>query len=476
MPASGAPQNFNLGVSQTRPSYFGPYGNGIGIVPRRGWDAGTAAFLSYAEQSPIAALTLWSSTLPHRLLAVLADIHPMISQVRSNNLRLAFSPGDTRIVAVSLAGKDGETIDGPGTAALDALWASLPPETGGLLGLQAALGDMALTCGLCTVEAVPGLRGQGLADIATFDPLTVRFIDDAAGRHLQQNQGGQWKGLDPARCFAKGVDSSRDNPYGRPLFGAALGEALNDIAIQQNLREVLRAAAWPRLSVGFPFEEMIAFAAANPALTTGAGPGGRDLTAVEFAQEQFSAFQAKIATLKADDVLIYPKNGMVDALSVGAGLSGLEGILDRQRHRLVMALDELPGMVGITDGGTQSYTSVQWGIRAKKLEWLRGFVNGLLVSVASLHLKLLGSTAVARAETKPIKTSDALAVAQARSFEIANEKQLVVMGLQSQDDAAHHLTGSEAAVPLTREEIAAVPVPVAPAAPAGSGKADNQPT
>jgi hypothetical protein len=222
-----------LGVRVTRPDYYGPHksAGGLGVVPRRGWDEYTAGWIQGAASSPVYGVRTWAETAPLTLLAVLADIHALAGMAWSNDSTLAFAPTDTRLVAVANAAD--KEIDEDGTAALASLFDSLPPEVGGLVGLQRTLGKMASVAGLACVEAVPGGIGVGLTDIATFSPLSVRFRDDEQGRrHLEQKQNGGaanrdsngWKELDPLTCFAVPFDGSRDNPYGRPRYAPFLSE------------------------------------------------------------------------------------------------------------------------------------------------------------------------------------------------------------------------------------------------------------
>src|SRR5262245_12728374 len=86
---------------KTRPWYFDPYAqSGFGYVPRRGLDDISRRFLSgeYGWDSEL--LQQFSSTYPLRLLALIAEVHPLVTMARSNNHAFGFAPGDTRIVAL----------------------------------------------------------------------------------------------------------------------------------------------------------------------------------------------------------------------------------------------------------------------------------------------------------------------------------------------------------------------------------------
>ncbi len=85
---------------------------------------------------------------------------------------------------------------------------------------------------------------------------------------------------------------------------------------------------------------------------------------------------------------------------------------------------------------------MEWGAQVDKLLAFRGVVNGLLVESANLHLRLMGLDMVARADTEPLRSMDALKDAQARKQDIENELALVDRGMRSPEDASMTLTGT----------------------------------
>jgi hypothetical protein len=284
----------------------------------------------------------------------------------------------------------------------------------------------------------------GLQDLVTFDPTTVRFRDDGLGnRYVEQKQPTGWRTLNKENCLAIGFDASRDNPYGRPVFAAALSEGMVDMAVHQSMTDVLQAVAWPRLSVGFPFAEAAEFAIAHPEVCVGQKDDGSDLTPAEYAMAEMRRLSTLVQNMKADDVFMYPKDGMVSVLNGANGMSSLDPILQQKRMRMCQALDTLPNLLGVTDGGTQGYSSVQWGVQAKKIESFRKFVNHLLCKAFNLHLRLRGINATVRAEAEPIRATDAYTDQQARQLQIANTQALVDAGYIDRNTASFTLTGSE---------------------------------
>lgn len=430
-------------------------------MPRVGWDVDTQRYMAgLAAGNAASMLAGWAQTAPLRLLEVLVDSNPLAQMALSNDVSFAFAPGSTRYVAVASAAD--KEVSEEGTAALDYLWSLLDPiipsylseglaktgdgEAGGMIALQWTIARWYSVAGLNCIEAIPGGRGRGLIDVLDFSPFSVRFKDTEEGaRVLEQRQAGTtggWEALPPETCFPSAWFGRRDNPYGKPRYAAALNELLADAAEQGKLSAVLDAVAWPHLKVSFDANGTIKFAKENEDVLAGQADDGADLTPLAYALSTFSAFVEKMQAMKADDVLYMLAGSDADIIRGGDGLPALDGTFERRRLRICQSLDQLPNLMGITDGGTQAYSSVQWKAYATKLEALRAFVNAVMVWIANLHLRLLGMPLVARAEVEPIQTSDKMVDASARKVEIENEERLIRMGFRSPADACQSLTGS----------------------------------
>lgn len=432
---------------QTGPSYFDGYSaNNLGVVARRGWDGRTTAYLEDVRVSGVEGLRQWCQEAPLRLLEVLVDLHPMGQMADSNDKTLAFAPGSTRIVAL----KDYQT--GRGTPDDDAtrLIADMLDASGGITHLQHVMAAQVNIFGLAAIEVVIDRERGSLTTphIVDIDPLSLRYRDTERGRVLEQRNHKArdgWQTLDTATIYHRAWMSDRKNPYGKPRYGAFLSEGLADIAEQRNLKDWLHAAAWPRLAFSFPFEEMAQYAEDHPEVLIGMGPevdGVRgDLTASDWALGQMQAFAQKMATMKADDIILSPAGSDSKVLSAGS-VTGLADVLEIRRLRVIQSLDQLPTLMGVTDGGTQAYALANWGTQSKKLATLRTIPNEGLVFAANLFLRLLGIDMIARADTEPIHSIDPLGDARARQQDIANELLLMDRGLQSPEEVALTLTGT----------------------------------
>lgn len=449
---------------------YNVYASYLGIVPRRGWDDQTRLWFAQVQQSGTSALHRWAESVPLRLLQVLTELHPMASMATGNNTALGFSPDDIRIVAEVPSG--GGNLHKKGQVALEELWGRLPAHFGGMIGLGRALMRQSLWSGMHCAESV--LSDQplgGVATVETFDPLSVRWRDTPDhGRILEQEQvmaslsqilpgavyvgdlsQDGWRELPQETCFVSPFDGDTDNPYGTPVYSAFLAEGLADIRDWKNIGDVMHAIVYPRLFFAFPFEQIVQFAKdskdTDGDVLTGAGPDGGDLTATEYAFSVQEMFKQDIQGLSADSQLFGLKGGEVKPITLADGMRGLQVPLEMRRLRLAMSLQHPATMLGITQGGTQAYSGVEWKAYAKKLESIRGHVVEALVKIANLHLRYSGINAIAKAEVAKIQTSDKKADEEARGLAIGNERSLILMGFSTGDDASMALTGSKIADP-----------------------------
>ena len=467
--ASGNPRAMGEETRQTEPAHYLPNAaGGLSFIPRRGVELG--GYLSTRD-----GLKRWAQDTPLRLLALLPDIHPAVGQALWNALRLICKPGDVEIVAVKPLSKAGgaDERDDDGTAAIKALFESQPPEIGGQDGLITTLTIGAMLTGLPFLEAVPGPSGTGVRRLYPVDSLTLRFNregddDEVVAYQLQRfpRSGGKTGGyvaLDAARMFWRPMDNFPDDPYGRAPFAAALGEVLRDLALMQDLTDAIHNAAWPRLAVPFNFKEMFEvaqlFGVTDP------------IEAREWVSQQFQETVAEFNKLNPADNLHYDASGKVLTIEGGKGLTSLEPILVYLRQRIMQALKTLPTLMGINDGATQTYTSVEFAVYAAGLESIRALVVDILVKAATLHLRLLGLPLIAKAVYEKIRTTDAQIEANTEATRIRNAITKRDQGWITQDQASQEITGSDAVA-----EAPAIAAPTAPGTAPANEPASPDPT
>ncbi|MBB6053264.1 hypothetical protein [Armatimonas rosea] len=467
----------------SRPGYFNGYASYLGIVPRRGWDEQTQHWIGQSSGMPLRSVEQWAQSAPLVLLRLLAYLHPLASQAVGNNLDLAFAPEDVSIVAVELVtrsdGTTTEKVSSEGTAVLTALWDKLAPELGKERGLMRSCGLRLMDCGLAMLEGVPDENPRnGLKDIYTIDPLTIRFRDTDEGRLIEQTQFGYGipSQLPRERIAYAALDGDSDNPYGEPLFKAFLAEALADVREQKNLGDLMHSVVWPRLFFSFPFEQVVEYARTTPEVLVGAGGLGADgnaidLSPTQYAFTQMELFKKSIQALAADDQLFGIKGGDAKTLTLAEGLAALDPIFQRRALRIASSLRHPATLLNIQMGGTQGLGDTNWRVYATQLRSLRASGAAPVLQIANLHLRLMGLNLVARLKAEPIRTTEKLTDAQADQTSIANAITKRDQGWITQEEASIEVTGS-GPVGDAPAPIASVAIPPSNS----SSPSNNQPT
>lgn len=420
---------------------------GLGYIARRGIDAGTSlALLTLDGVSRMATMQ------PLTMLSLLPDIVPEVGLAAWNGLRLGCGPEVVRLKAMTVQdGGKGEE-DPAGTAAIDALFASLPDEVGDFPSALARNFLMTMFSGMAAVEAVPGPSGTGLKELWPVNSLTLRFKrEDDGSLGLYQRQtadpnglasyaagmGGVYTPMPMDRFFWASLDGFPDDPYGRAPFAPAINEVLICLAYIRDLTLAVHRIGAPRWDVGFDFEMWATLARDVIGLTD---PAEID----EWVQAKFAESVQFFNDLKADDAFFHDLKTTVNAVGAGDGWPDVTGIWELLRLRLVQALKQMPTLMGVHVGSTETYSGVEWQIYAKGLEAIVAKAAWPLVKAAQLHLQLLGMPLRVEAEFSPIRANQRMSDAQAEQLEIANAARKRDEGWTTQDEAAMAITGTAA--------------------------------
>lgn len=448
----------------TRPTYWSGnlHQTGPSVVPRRGWDELSQRIMDAAADTNIDALKRYYREWPLRLLKIECVKNAYAANAHDNNAALMFSPGDVELEVISTYhdsdGKIVEEVIDDETLLMRAWWKR---QAQGLPSFARAMLMQIEYSGMGVVECVPSVGLNGVETLYTVDPLTIIFKENQGKRDMYQRVGGKDETVtssryvvtsdgtndilcDPETVFNVALDSDSDNPYGIPLFSAALPELIRDDIAQQNVSDVMMGMAWPHTKWGFPFEEIYRWAEERPEILTGQREGGGNLTPYEFADREFQNFCDRLKTLRADDPVVGPKGLEGDVLDSGAGIAAIESLLKFQRMRLITGLRQLPNLHGVTDGGTQAYAGEQTRIFSKKLESVRALIFSLVQRVSDLHLRLQGKNYTVRVASQAIMPSDKLKEAQARALEVKTDHDMVLFGWLDNDEASIRHTGSPA--------------------------------
>jgi hypothetical protein len=438
---------------------------GLGYIARRGVDFGTSVGVQTLEG--VARLAVQQ---PLELLSLLPDLVPEVGLALWNGTFLGCGPESLRIKAVTKKPEGGSEEAPDGTAAIKDLWEKQPAEVGGLIDALGQNYQMLLFSGLCAAEAVPGARNTGLSGVFPVNTLTLRFKrEDDGSLALYQRQtanpnglglysagfGGLFEPMPMNRFFYSRLPALPDEPYGRAPFGAALTIVLETLAFWRDVMLAFHRIGTPKWDVSFDFEMW--------------GKIARDVVGLTDPYEINNYIQSKYQAainffngLSSDDVFFHGLNDKVNAVGSGDSWPDLGEIWSMLRLRLVQALKQLPSLMGIAEGSSETWSKLEFEIYASSLRTLVSKAAGPLVQASQLHLQLLGMPYTAEPEFKELRSITRMIDAQALQIEIANQIAMVAQNWQLNSTAAMEITGS---APPTPEEIASDTPPKVPALP-----------
>ncbi len=418
---------------------------GLGYIARRGVDFGTSVDTQSLEG--VARLAVQQ---PLVLLSLLPDLVPEVGSALWNMTYLGAGPGSVRIKAMTVTSDGGSEEAPEGTAAIVDLWEHNSVEAGGMEDAMAQNLQMLLFSGMAAAEAVPDARGKGVRSVYPVNTLTLRFRRDDDGElRLYQQQianpngmgifsagfGGLFTPMPMNRFFYSRMTALPDEPYGRAPFGPALTITLECLAFWRDVMLAFHRIGAPKWDIGFDFENWAALARDVVGLSD-----PEDIN--EYVQARFQDAVAFFNDLGPDDVFFHDKGSVVNAVGSGDSWPDLSAIWSMLRLRLVQALKQLPTLMGIVEGSTETWSRVEWDIYTESLKAIVQRAAEPLRAASSLHLRLLGMPYKAEIEINELKSITRLMDAQAQMQEIENEARVRDEGWQSQDTAAMNVTGS----------------------------------
>ncbi|HLI49857.1 MAG TPA: hypothetical protein VKV18_14380 [Chthonomonas sp.] len=425
---------------------------GLGYIARRGVDFGTSMALQSLE-----GVARLAAQQPLELLSLLPDLVPEVGLALWNGVHLGCNAETVRLKALTRTASGSVEESAEGTALLEVLWRDNSPEVGGFEDALAQNFQMLMFAGMCAVEAVPASRGKGIAAVYPVNTLTLRYRrDDDGVLRLYQQQianpngmglyaagfGGLFVPMPMERFFTSRIAALPDEPYGRAPFGAALTVVLECLAFWRDVMLAFHRIGTPKWDVGFDFEMWANLAREVVGLTD-------PLEINEYVQARFQEAVAFWNDLKADDAFFHDKNTVVNAAGSREAWPDVGGLWQMLRLRLVQALKQLPTLMGIVEGSTETWSRVEWDIYTAALRTLTRKAAAPLQQAGALHLRLLGLPYWVELEIKELKSVTRLTDAQAEAVEIANEARKRDEGWQTNETAAVRVTGSGPAVPHT---------------------------
>lgn len=418
---------------------------GLGYIARRGVDFGTSVAVQTLE-----GVARMAAQQPLELLSLLPDLVPEVGLALWNGTFLGCGQDSLRIKAMTVCAGGGSEEAPEGTAAIKALWDRQPDEVGGLADALAQNFQMLMFSGLCAAEAVPDRRRRGIAAVYPVNSLTLRFKRENDGTlALYQRQtanpnglgiysagfGGLFEPMPMERFFYSKLPALPDEPYGRAPYGAALTVILECLAFMRDFLLAFHRVGTPKWDVSVDFEMWYTLAKEVVGLTD---PKEID----DWVQAKYRESVAFFNDLNPDDAFFHDLKSKVNAVGSGDKWPDLVGMWGMLRLRLVQALKQVPTLMGIVEGDTETWSRVQWDIYASSLKALVSKAAYPLVRASQLHLQLLGLPYRAEAEFCELRSITRMLDAQATAQEILNEEAKVTNNWQLNNTASMAITGS----------------------------------
>lgn len=378
---------------------------------------------------------------PTRLLEMLADLSPEVSRALWDFLRMC-NPGYT--VEVNRVGSDRQ--DKRGQVAVEAFIDSLSDQYGTFDIVIGRLFTGAFLRGALCAELVLDERGRMPLDLATPDPVSIRFRRRSDPIRGDQWQPGQWqsyqfKPLDIPTFRYVPIDPLPNSPYGRPLAAPALFTSLFLLGMLHDLKRVIQQQGYPRIDVSIDIAQLLE---AAPHLAANTEQFNNWVTAlVAQVESAYTQLQPDDAYIHTSNVVVNRPVGTVDSSSLG----GIDAVIKALERMAVRALKTMPLMMGITDAVGDVQSTRQWEIFVAGIKSIQHYAETMLGRMFTLALEAQGIQANVTFVFAELRAAEQLRDAQTETMKIANEKAKRDEGWISQDEASIAITGTAAVAP-----------------------------
>lgn len=378
---------------------------------------------------------------PTRLLEMLADLSPEVSRALWDFLRMC-NPGYE--VTANRVGSDKQ--DKRGQVAVQAFIDSLSDQYGTFDIVIGRLFTGAFLRGALCAELVLDERGRLPLDLATPDPVSIRFRRRSDPVRGDQWQPGQWqshqfKPLDIPTFRYVPIDPLPNSPYGRPLAAPALFTSLFLLGMLHDLKRVIQQQGYPRIDVSIDIAQLLE---AAPHLAANTEQFNNWVTAlVEQVENAYSQLQPDDAYIHTSNVAVNRPVGTADASSLG----GIDGIIKALERMATRALKTMPLMMGITDAVGDVQSTRQYEIFAAGIKSIQHYTETMLGRLFTMALEAQGIQANVIFTFAELRAAEELRDSQTEAMKIANEKSKYEAGWISQDEASIAITGTAAVAP-----------------------------
>lgn len=380
---------------------------------------------------------------PQKLMEVLADLSPELSRAIWDYLRTC-NPG----WEVKALRPKSDVID---QRAQDATLAFLDVLDDRYGSVDVVFGRVFLGIflqGAACAELVLDKRGRMPIDLATPNPVSIRFRKIPHPELGSIWQPGQWQGpnfipLDIPTFRYIPLDPFPSTPYGRPIAAPALFVCLFLIGMLHDLRRIVRQQGYPRLDIEIDTKSLIEKA-----------PGVMESEAKfnEYVQGVVSMVRDAYSRLRPDDAFIHTDlakmNPPVGAL--GGNLNGISEVIDCLERMAIRALKTMPFQFASAIGSTEGESNRQFELYAQGIKSLQHYVETMLERLLGLALQAQGMQATIEFRFAEMRAAEQIRDAQTEAMRIANERAKYDNGWTSQDEASEAVTGHAADSPAPR--------------------------
>ena len=378
---------------------------------------------------------------PAKLLELMVDISPEVSRALFDFLTMfnsgyevhAFTPGTT-------------TENAKGKAALDAIMQTLKVRHGSPKIVFDRLAISGFMRGSYFAEVILGANGKDFLDLATPDPLTLRFKkakDPVLGVYWQygQYQNGEFVRLDDETTVKYvPIHPLPGQIEGRSPAHSSLFVCLFLLVLLHDLRRVIQQQGYPRIDVKVIFEKL-----------RDAMPAEAESDPTEFAKwadQVVAEVKAVMDSLEPDDTYIHG-----DAIEVGqpvgtmnaAGLGVISELFKALERMATRALKTMPLNMATTDGASEANANRQWEMYAKGISSLQHACESLLELLLEVALQAQGVNADVVFKFAELRAAEELRDAQTQQKKIENARAAYDNGLINMDEQAMMALGKEKA-------------------------------
>lgn len=369
-------------------------------------------------------------------LRIIRDLNPDASMAIWNFLRLANNGHE--IEAITTSGDlDRSSMD---------LINSLAPRVGKLYGggmdqLINVLLLTAFTQGSIALEVELTESIDDVVDFHAVDPSTLDFRRNKQTDEIelvQKQWDGTYKVMNGETVFYYPIDPDIGDPYGRSPILPILQIIFFQIQVMKDLQKVIHHQGYERFDISI-VEEAIMENLPDRI------KNGSPEEIQRYVTNYIGDVQRQMEQLEPDDDFYHTSS--IEIKMVGGARSGAvnaQAVVDIINQQVVMALKQLPILLGRNEGSTETHGTVQWQIYVAGIQSIQRGIKRMLERAYGVSLQVYGRQATAKVTFNELRTSDRQSDAAAEKVETETKIMQVNQGWIDNDEAAQDMVGHDA--------------------------------